>query len=320
MKAEFYDFVAKELKMAIPADWKRVPVGKLPGRKPFKISMAFRSIKFDGKSKLINVLILPMSLELDDYEEYQLVLLRDRILSKGEMLVAISEEERAGSLGATGQFIEESLWLGTSNFLWIICNRDQKLQASVESELLGDLHTVIRELWQGEFEYDGPTVGLQQVNLEMMQDKCPKCRKRIMTVTGIVFPNLPLDRWDNYYWLYYNRLVPLSEIGGDNARSIREFVQLLRKVDGAITPLRLRQGRDEEAGYLVANCPYCKGVRGDFDVDDDRMEFLHSLDSRMDGKLKYYSISLRIGLDVIKSLNEGGDGCDHACVSGWVRK
>jgi hypothetical protein len=320
MKNNFYSFVDNEIQKALPPSWKRVPKEELLGKSSCKIRQAFHSAPIYGKSRLINILTLPLSLELNDLIEFRLLELRDCILASGCMLVVISEEEHANQLADMGIFIDDHLLINSPDFLWITCNRDHGYKTTVASEIFEDLHTIIHDLWKGVLRYNGPTAGLQQVNLELMQDGCPKCRKPITTVTGLVFPDVQLEHWDNADWLYYNQLLPLFNITGETARSIQQFVTLLRKVDTTITPIRKRYCHMEQTNYTAAICPYCKAPRGDFDVAEDRMQYLHSLESRITGHLKYYSISLNIDQELIDSLTDGFECCPHTLPIGWERK
>lgn len=320
MKNNFYQFVDQQVEKAIPATWKKIPTEKLPGKGSFKISHAFHSSPLYGRSRLINLLVLPLSLEINEGSEDQLIELRDYILSKDATLVVISEEKKSGALGDTGQFIDECLQINSAGFLWIVCGRDQHYRTRIGSDVFEDLHIVIHDLWQGALYYDGPSAGLQQVNLELMQDVCWKCHKPMITVTGLVFPNTQLPRWGNPDWLYYNTLLPLAELNGENARSIEQFVHLLRKADTTITPVKYRHSRTREESYFMASCPHCKAKRGDFYVEDDRLQYLHSLESRITGHLKYFSISLNIDQESIDLLMDGYEGCDHTCICGWRRR
>ncbi len=320
MLNNFSRFVDQQVQKALPANWKKIPEEKLPGKGRLKIRHSFHSAPIHGQSRLINLLVLPLSFEIDEHAEIQLTRLRDYILSKGAMLVVISEEEESNSYGDTGQFISESLQINSPGFVWLVCGRDQQYQTTIEFDVLEDLNKVIHDLWKGILYYDGPPTGLQQVNLELMQDECWKCHKPMTTVTGLVFPNTQLQRWDNLDWLYYNALLPLSELEGDNAKSIEQFVQLLRKVDTTITPVKYQYSHTRKEDYFMAICPHCKAKRGSFYVDDDRMEYLYSLESRLTGELKYFSISLNIDQESIDKITAACDGCDHTCISGWRRR
>jgi len=320
MISNFYNIVDDEVKIALPPDWKRIPPGKLLGKEPYKIRHAFHSSQVDGKSKLINILVLPMSLRLDGNIESQLIKLRDYILSRDCLLIVINEEQEAGSLADTGQFIEENLFIDNPNFLWIICSRGNGYKTSIEWKVFEDLNTVIHDLWNGTLRYAGPKIGLQQVNLELMQDECWKCNKIMKTVTGIVFPNKQLRHWNNVDWLYYNQLLPLSKLDSNNIQLIQQYVAQLRMRDAIITPLGNRYSHTVQESYFAASCPHCHVLRGDFHVGNYRMQFLHSLESRINGHLEYHSIKLEIDQELINTLRDGYESCDHTCGIGWDRK
>ncbi len=236
------------------------------------------------------------------------------------MLIVISEEEHAGSLWDIGIFIEDHLFVNSPHFLWLICSRDKEYKTILDMEPFEDLHTVLRDLLEGHVYYDGPKAGLQPVNLELMQDQCPECDKPMTTVTGLVFPDQQLKRWDNEEWQYYNHLLSLDEIKGKNAISIQDFVNLLRKVDPLITPVEKRYSPMHQEYLTAASCPHCNALRDDFDVTGYRGRYLHSFESRILHQLQYYSISLKIDQKLINALMDGFEGCYHVCLNGWTRR
>jgi hypothetical protein len=265
-------------------------------------------------------MVLPMSLALDKSLETQIVKLRDYIISKSCVLIVINEDTHANSLGNTGIFIEDHLVVDCPEFLWLQCSHEENYKTSLGSTLFEDLHKVIRGMWLGEIGYAGPKTGLQQVNLEMMVDRCWSCRRDIKTVTGIVFPDKQLERWDNADWLYYNQLLPLSEITGFTAGVIAGYVETLRKKDTAVTPVGDRFSKTIQASYFAASCPYCNKLLGDFHVGDHRTQYLHSLDSRKKGLLQYHSMPLSVDQNMITTLRRGYEDCDHTCGMGWERR
>lgn len=320
MVSNFYKIIDDEVKIALPPDWKRIPSDKLLGKEPYKIRHAFHSSRVDNKSKLINILVLPLSLRLDGNIESQLIKLRDYILSRDCLFIVINEEEEAGSLADIGQFIEENLFIDNPNFLWIICSRDKGYKTSIEWQAFEDLNMVIHDLWDGTLHYAGPKIGLQQVNLELIQDNCWKCNKIMKTVTGVVFPNKQLRYWNNVDWLYYNQLLPLSKLDSNNIQLIQQYVAQLRMRDAIITPLGDRYSHTVQESYFAASCPHCNALRGDFHVADYRMQFLHSLKSRINGQLEYHSIQLEIDQELINTLRDGYESCNHTCGIGWERE
>ena len=319
MPANFYSFVDSEIQKALPPECKRISPDKLLGKEPYKIRHAFHTLGIGERSRLVNILVLPMALTLDEYMEAQIIKLRDYILSKNCLLIVINEDTHANSLGNTGVFIEEDLLVDCSEFLWLQCSLEKNHKTSLDSTIFEDLSGVIRSIWLGEIGYIGPKMGLQQVNLELMEDQCWSCKRVMKTVSGIVFPNRQLERWNNGDWLYYNQLLPLSKITGYNAGAIAEYVGGLRKKDATITPVGDRYSKTIRATYVAASCPYCNALRGDFHVGDYRTQFLHSLDSRREGCLEYHSISLRVDQEMIVALQSGYEGCDHTCGMGWER-
>lgn len=318
--SSFYEFVDNVLQKALPLAARRIPQDKLPGKEPCRIRHAFLPSPINGKSGIINILVLPQSFGLIDHIEDQLIKLRDYILSKNCLLVVISEEEKTNSLGNVGDFIDQRLAIPSPNFLWLRCFQDKEYRTTIDHDLFEGLDVVIRELWEGSIDYVGPTAGEQQVNLELMEDQCWSCHRPMRTVTGIAFPNKQLSRWDNPDWMYYNQLLPLSSLEGGHARMIRQYVDQLRTANPLITPVGNRYSHTVQESYFAASCPHCKVLRGDFHVMDDRMRYLHSLDSRSSGQLEYHSIMLRVNDKLLSALREGAEFCPHACWMGWERK
>ena len=320
MKNSFYEIVDREVQKALPANWKQIPAEKLLGKSPYRISHAFHSATTEGKSTLINILVLPKPIKIDDDAEDQLRNLRDYILSKNCLLVVISENESADAWGEVSIFVSESLYKNNANFLWLQCSEEKRYQTTVDYEVLEDLHVVLRDLWKGKLKYEGPRAGYQQVNLELMEDECWKCSAEMKTVTGIVFPDRQLGNWANAEWRYYNQHLSLSNFEGKNAEVLKQYVDQLRLTDDNITPIGSKYSHTIKSSYLAASCPYCNSLRGDHYVSEERIGYLHSLETRFDGSLEYHSIRLHIDDDLLDSWHSGYEGCDHTCEAGWLRR
>lgn len=119
-----------------------------------------------------------------------------------------------------------------------------------------NLSNVIRDIWSGKLRFSGPQIGIQQINLEIMIDKCWKCKNIMKTVSGIVFPNKQLDKWDNEDWLYYNQLVTLSSLNSTQVQDIKNFVCILRMYDDSITLVDFRFSKTAKSKYCGAVCPH----------------------------------------------------------------
>lgn len=315
----FYQFVDKEVEKGLPADSKRIASDKLLGREPIKIRHAFQTKPVNSKSRLVNLLVLPPELQLSQRIEGQIIKLQNYILSRDCVMIVVQVEEEKNTLGNIGGFIEDSMAINNPNLLWLRCIANIDYQASVIYDQYEDLFEIIRDVWNGSLSYKGPIPGFQKVNIELMKDECWSCHAAMKTVTGIVFPNMQLSNWSNFEWKYYNQLFPLSGIEGKNAQIIYDFIEKLRTIDKVITPVGDRYSRTQKASYLAASCPHCGALRGDFHVSDYRMQFLHSLKSRLNGSLQYYSIGLFIEQAMLDELASGYEGCDHTTGPGWER-
>jgi hypothetical protein len=318
MTDEFYLFVENELQKSLPPNWQRISVDNLLGDEPCKISHAFLAT-IKGEQKLVNILILPLSLDLDAAQENSLLKLRDYILSKGCLLIVVDEEATALQLGNTGVFISEKLQIHSPDFIFVTCCRDKSNQVTLDGSNYESLGLGLASLWDGTLIYLGPKEGFQPVNLEIMRDHCWKCKQEIKTVTGIVFPDRQLDNWDNAEWQYYNDLLSLYHIKGDTAELISNFVAVLRQNDESITPVGFKFSHTIKEHYCASSCPYCDALQGNFYVNDKRIDLLHSLQCRIEGSLTYYSIGLNIDRYLIQCLYEGCEICDHSTFGGWGR-
>ncbi len=316
---DIYQYIDDEIKKALPGNWRFIPKDKLLGKGDCKVSYAFNSTGDRGKSKLINIFVINSQMKLNEIKESKITRLRDYIISKNCLFVVVVEQPNSKYLDDLGIFESESLKLNHRNYISFYCSHDQALKTTIDGIEYEDLGLVIKDLWGGKLNYFGVSKGTQQVNLEIMEDECWKCKQKIRTVTGIVFPNIQLDTWDNEEWLYFNQLYPLSKINLNNADKIKSFVDELRLNDASIGIVDYRFSNTIKTTYLASSCPKCYSMRGDFYVQNYRTGFLHDLDCRLDGSLNYHSIELNIDEVMIEKLNDGFECCPHTCIMGWNR-
>jgi hypothetical protein len=319
MKDSFYDFVTHELEQTLPVNWQHIDENKLPGDPPCKISHAFPA-RIAGELKMVNILVLPMSFKLNADDEKQLSRLIDLLLSERVLLIVINEEPQADYLADTGTFISERLLVHSPDFIWISCCLDKSNKITFDGIHYEPLHRGLAKIWKGTLTYGGPRQGLQQVNLEIMKSNCWECGKEIKTVTGMVFPDRQLTRWNDTTWKYYNNLLNLSQIMMNDAILIAEFIETLRINDPVITPVSFRFNDADQESYFAASCPYCDETCDEFYVNDERTGLLHLLQSRIDGSLKYYSLKLKIGQYLIDRLYNGCEACVHTTAGGWITR
>ncbi|MET3981503.1 hypothetical protein ABIB62_004117 [Mucilaginibacter sp. UYP25] len=317
MKDIFYDFVSHELEQTLPVNWQHIAEDQLPGAQPCEISHAFHA-HIAGESKMVNILVLPLSIKLNADNEKQLLMLRDLLLSERVLLIVINEEPQADYLADTGTFISERLLVHSPDFIWISCYLDKNNKMTFDGIHYEYLHRGLAKVWEGRLIYAGPRKGLQQVNLEIMKGNCWKCGKEIKTITGLVFPDKQLTSWKNTTWKYYNGLLNLSQIMMDDTILIADFIEMLRIKDPVITPVSFRFNDADQESYFAASCPYCGETCDEFYVNDERTGLLHSLQSRIDGSLKYYSLKLNIDQYLIDRLYNCCEACVHTTDGGWI--
>jgi len=314
----FDETVGREIRLVIPADYFVQPGGRLPVA-PGINCFIFRASLLNEWSERIQVIALSEAFTLTAELENHLTTLRDELGSREELLVVISVQETFMEGNDLTDFIDGSLKADSPYFLSLCLYRDQAFKTTVDGEIFEDLHRVIRDVWTGWIGFNGPTTGLQQVNIELMRDACWKCHRPMQTVTGLVFPDRQLDSWDNDSWLYFNQLIPLSALADKYALAVQAFAGNRRKRDPMVTPVAYRYSRTTGPSYWAAGCPHCNALRGDFYVHEARTAYLFELTSRSNGDLEYASILLDADRELIALLGAGSEACPHTCIMGWSR-
>ena len=175
---------------------------KLLGKVPYKVRYAF-FYRFERYSKLINILTLPQSIQFNDTLEKELLRLRNYILSKNCMLIVIYEQrsdyEKVDHLL---EFLIEDFDLISDNYYSIPFYKEKAV------DILDEISNTLLEA----ISFEGPRVSRQIVNIEVAEDECWKCHKKMMTVTGVVFPNMKLNDWNNTKWQYYLQSLSIVSI------------------------------------------------------------------------------------------------------------
>ncbi|WP_188938337.1 hypothetical protein [Puia dinghuensis] len=320
MTVDFYAFVDDAVRHVLPPDCLRAVPDNLPGKHHCKISHAFHVTTSVSRYQLAYVLVLPYSLFLTKEIKDQIIALRDAVFAQNDLLVVISEEKGAWELGDVGEFVWRLLPIDSPNSLWIVCKRDRQRKATIDRRGFCDLYDFIRLLYEGAMEFSAPTVGINNVCMEIMLDICPKCQQLMKTFTGIVFPDRQLDRWDNGDWHYYNTIITPAFMKPANAWAIWKYIHRLRKRDRCITPVGYRYSKNLEQIVFTAICPHCKAHRVEHKWYNIRESHMGTHNSRMLGLLEYHSISLNVNLEIIKFLTHGYEPGPHTCPSGWRRR
>jgi len=312
----FDEIVNRQIRLVIPYNhFAGVRSSTIPGLDGFTFRTSLENDRYD----LIHVLTLNAAFVLSPVLEERLIAMRDRLESRKELLLVLDEAEAFLAGGDLHEFISESFRIESPYFCALSCYRDRGFQTTIDGENFEDLHRLIRDIWTGRLRFDGPTRGVQQVNIELMKDACWKCQVQMRTLTGLVFPDRQLASWDNDRWLYYNHLVALQGLPDTHALIIQAFAETLRKSDPQVTPISYRYSHTTESSYWAAGCPRCGALRGDFHVQEARMDHLFDLTSRQRGDLQYYPLTLDVDRPLMELLEAGFEGCPHTRIMGWER-
>ncbi len=185
-------------------------------------------------------------------------------------------------------------------------------------ECVQTLSCTLLALWNGTLAYVGPVEGMQLVGVELMADKCWKCKAELRTVTGLVIPDRLVSGWKTTEWRYFQSLLRLASLDEGTVAAILNRLPLWRAEDPCITPIEMRSTRGSGTSYWAATCPICGSVRGDFHAAEARLDYLHDLESRRQGLLSYRPLKLNLSREMLSALFSEAQCCAHSCLAGWA--
>ena len=340
---------------ALPAGWPRLPRHWLPARGSVQARHAFRLANDIGPRPYLAVVAVPAFAARTAAVESDLVALVDRVLGRGGTLLLLYEHE-----SDPNGWVREHLDFPHPRFLCLPCIAPPGAGAGVAAHVAeiaevadaydtnhahaedgdgsaGDpagedytaaptwnraepLSDVIRDLWSGDLFYRGPCEGPQTVGVEIMKDRCWRCRFSLDTVTGIVFPDREVADWSRPDWTYYQALLQLARIPDPIIPTLSAAVEAWRAAgDRRLTVIRWRYSKTVEYAYWAAECTACGAFQGDFPLMEERMQWLDDLDSRRSGILSYRPLRLDVPRQALQELTWGMEVNPHARFLGWYR-
>ncbi|MFV0362737.1 MAG: hypothetical protein ACK5LL_06570 [Suipraeoptans sp.] len=241
----------------------------------------------------------------------------DSVAAKKDRLIIIHSDGRSKDANDIDTFLSEEVDVFHSDYLRLSTSCEN-LKTSINGIKYLELKNMLKKYFSGEISFVGPIAGKQSVNIEMYKDICSRCKKEISVVSGIVFPKIQMPQWDNPFWQYYNRLLPLYSLPSECSKQIKREINLLRKKNMDITPLIYYQNIEIEESNWTVMCPYCKDVIDAYEPDNKRMGYFFDFDWRMNGNLRYHSILIDAGQELINLLGEMSEPNPHAYYSGWI--
>lgn len=274
-------------------------------------------LKPEDKAKHIIILTISSGIKMSDSISGMVYPLIDNVAAKKDRLIIIHSDGRSKDENDIESFLLEEADMFHPGYLRLPTSR-ANLRTSINGVRYTGLKNMLRKYFSGEITFVGPAARKQSVNIEIYKDTCSICEKDISVVSGIVFPKIQMPQWDNPFWQYCNRLLPLYSLPNEYSKQIKEEVEFLRKKDINITSLiYYRDVGIEESDWTVM-CPHCKNVIHPYEPEDKRMDYLFDFGGRMNGNLRYHSILIDAGQELINLLGEGAESNPHAYHGGWI--
>lgn len=270
-----------------------------------------------NKAKYITILIISSEVKMSDSVAGMIYPLIDSVATKKDRLIIIHSDGRSKNENDIDTFLSEEVDVFHPDYLRLstLC---ENFQTSINGIKYLELKNVLKKYFLGEISFIGPIAGKQSVNIEMYKDICCICKKDIAVVSGIVFPKIQMPQWNNPFWQYYNRILPLYTLPSECSKQIKKEIELLRKKDISITSLIYYQHVEIDESNWTVMCPHCKAVIKPYEPDNKRMDYLHDFGGRMNGNLRYHSILIDAAQELIDLLGEMSEPNHHAYDSGWL--
>lgn len=270
-----------------------------------------------NKAKYITILIISSEIKMSDHVAGMVYPLIDGVAAKKDRLIIIHSDGSSKDENDIDTFLSEEVDVFQPDYLRLPTSCEN-LKTSIDGIKYLELKNMLKKYFSGEISFIGPIAGKQSVNIETYKNICGVCEREIAVVSGIVFPKIQMPQWDNPFWQYYNRLLPLYALPCEYSQQIKREVNLLIKKDIDITPLIYYQNVEIEKSNWTVMCPHCKTVIDPYEADNKRMGYLYDFGGRMNGNLRYHSILIDAGQELINLLGEMSEPNPHAYHSGWL--
>lgn len=275
--------------------------------------------KFQVEKTYIVILTIASDVQTSDSIAGIVYPLIDNIQAKNDRLIIIHSNGKSKQENDIQTFLSEQADMFHPNYLRLPVSTNKALLTSVNGEKYTGLKNILKKYYSDEIVFIGPVVGKQIVNIETYKDACSICKKEIFIVSGIVFPKTQLPQWDNFYWKYYNTLIPIYSLPTEYSKQLKKEVNELRKNDSRITPLIFYQDVNAQENDWTVMCPYCNAVINKYEPEDNRSAYIPEPENRINGNLQYHPILIEASQKLINLLNESFEAnCSCVCYGGWV--
>jgi hypothetical protein len=338
MERRFLAAIDAAVDRALPAEWPRLPRKWLPARGSVRARHAFRlagdtrpaPIAGDTRpAPYLAIVAFPPFAARTAAVERDLAALVDHVLVRGATLLLLYEHE-----SDPNGWVREHLDFPHPRLLCLPCapprggdghhagddHAGDDYTAAPSYHRQEPLSDVIHGLWSGDLFYRGPCEGVQTVFVELMKGTCWRCHFSLDLVTGIVFPDGEVADGSLPDWTYYQALLPLARIPDPIVPALSAAVEAWRAAgDRRLTVIRWRYSKTVGYAYWAAECTACGSFQGDFQVMEERLQWLEDLASRREGILGYRPLRLDVPRQALRELTWGAEVNPHARFLGWYR-
>ncbi len=258
---------------------------------------------FYSNNNFINTFIIDNYYELTENKRQNLLSLINYLLKKKVYVVFLySENNDEASI-----FVSEELQIINPFFLsatYLIENQTPLIEL-FECKLL--FSKVITSIFSNDLYYYGPQIGYNRVGIELIKDNCWKCKNEIFSVTGIVIPNKKVNNWKLEDWNYFHTNLNLKDLPIDLTKMIKDKVEYYKlNYKQNVTSIMNNYSNTMKLKYPSATCPYCNKMRGDFYLNEKRMDFMHNLGDNINkNNLIYIGLDCKLEQKTLNKLNNG---------------
>jgi|GEM_PF-2769851 len=284
-------------------------IGQIEEQKLFKRGVVKVDFSFFRNGEFINVFIIDSELELDFKIKKDLSDLINYLISGNSTTVLLYSGDNEDAC----LFIEESLKLINPKFFssrYVIENLTPLIEFY---EVKVPFITLIESLFNKNIYYYRPKPGYNRIGIEFMKDECWSCGKEMFSVSGIVFPNKKVKNWKEETWNYFHSNLNLSDLPNSLVLEIKDKVDYYREKHQSKACLTKENfSNTMKSKYWSTTCPSCKKMRGNFYLNERRIDYFHDFSQSIySGDLRYLGFDYFIEQKTLNKLNSSFQTCSE---------
>lgn len=276
-------------------------------QKLFKRGIVKVDFSFFRDGGFINVIILDSELKLNSKFENDLSDLIDYLIYRESTVILLYSTDNQDAC----LFVEENLNLINPKFLSSRYCLEDSVPLIEFYEAKVSFLILIESLFEKGIYYYGPKPGYNRIGIELMKDECWNCGQEMLSVTGVVFPNKQVKNWKEEDWNYFHSNLNLSDLPNSLVLKIKDKVEYYREnYQSKACLIEQNFSNTMKSKYWSTTCPSCKKMRGNFHLNDKRIDCLHDFSQSIySGDLRYLGLDCQIDQKTLNKLNSRVESC-----------